>query len=316
MITLWSIFSIATFKNWKLWKLDVKNGFLYGELDNEVFMEHPKGYVLKQYPHHVYQLRKELYSLTQAPLAWYGKVAQYFIFHGFKVSKVVSYLSTKLELNVHLLVLLYVDDMIITGDNEAEISNVLKDELVVHFEMKNMGEVGYFLGLEVERSYQWYFISQKGYAKKLVRHFGIGESKEKATLMEPYLKLIKDNGKHLKDERKFGQLVGSLIYLTITRLELAYFVDVISQFMQNLRTFSFRWCQEYSTLCKGSIDHGPLYIKGDHFLLKGYPDADWECNADDHWSTSSYYFSIGSTTISWCSKKQSTVAFWALKPNI
>ena len=179
-------------------------------------MEQPRGYVSKQYPHHVCRMKKALYGLKQAPRAWYGKVAQYFIFCGFKVSKADSTLFSKLESNVNLLVLLYVDDMIITGANEAEIS-MLKNELVVCFEMKNMGEAGCFLGLEVERSNQGYFISQKRYAKELLQRFGMWESKEKATLMEPHLQLMKDVGKPLKDDRKFRQLVGSLIYLTISR---------------------------------------------------------------------------------------------------
>ncbi|KAK9120307.1 hypothetical protein Syun_017924 [Stephania yunnanensis] len=206
MVTLRSIFSLAAHKNWKLWQLDVKNAFLYGELDREVFMEQPQGYVSKQFPHHVCQLKKALYGLKQAPRAWYGKVAQYFIFCGFKLSEADSSLFIKRNSHMHLLVLLYVDDMIITGDNEVEIS-MLKNELSIRFEMKNMGEVGCFLGLEVEKSDQGYFISQKRYAKELLHRFGMGESKEKATPMEPHLKLMKDEGTLLRDATKFRQLV-------------------------------------------------------------------------------------------------------------
>ena len=131
---------------------------------------------------------------------------------------------------MHLLVLLYVDDMIITGDNEAEISK-LKSELSLRFEIKSLGQVGCFLGLEVENSDQGYFISQKGYAKKLLQRFGMGESKEKTTPMEPHLKLMKNEGKPLENARRFKQFVGSLIYLTITRPEIAHSIGVISQFM-------------------------------------------------------------------------------------
>ncbi|CAA0842723.1 Uncharacterized mitochondrial protein AtMg00810 [Striga hermonthica] len=85
-----------------------------------------------------------------------------------------------------LLVLLYVDDMIITGDDEAEISK-LKNELSTRFEMKNLGEAGCFLGLEIEKSDEGYFVSQRGYARELVQRFGMEESKVKATPMEPHL---------------------------------------------------------------------------------------------------------------------------------
>ncbi|XP_047257992.1 uncharacterized mitochondrial protein AtMg00810-like, partial [Capsicum annuum] len=111
--------------------------------------------------------------------------------------------------------------MIITGDNELEISNLRKD-LSVRFEMKNLGQIGCFLGLEVEKSDRGYFVSRKGYAESLLEHFIMGESKEKATPMEPNLKLKKDEGEALKDAIKFRQLVGSLIYLTITRPEISY----------------------------------------------------------------------------------------------
>ena len=123
-------------------------------------MEQLPGFVSKQFPNYVCHLKKALYGLKQAPRAWYGKVAQYLIFCGFRVSYSNSSLFIKLELNVHLLVLLYVDDMIITRDNELGISN-LRTDLIVHFEMKNLGEIGCFLSLEVEKSDQGYFVSQK-----------------------------------------------------------------------------------------------------------------------------------------------------------
>ncbi|XP_057990595.1 uncharacterized mitochondrial protein AtMg00810-like [Hevea brasiliensis] len=208
---------------------------------------------------------------------------------------------------MHLLVLLYVDDMIITGDNEVEIS-MLKNELSVRFEMKNLGEVGCFLSLEVEKSDQGYFISQKRYAEELLQHFGMGGSKEKATPMEPHLKLMKNEGQELKDAGKFRQLVGSLIYLTTTRPEIAYSVGVISQFMQNPRTSHLDAAKRILRYFKGTTNYDLLYKKESSFLLKGYTDPDWAGNANDRRSTSGYYFSVGSAAISWCSKKQPTVA--------
>ena len=96
-----------------------------------------------------------------------------------------------------------------------------------------MGHIGSFLGLEMEKSDQSYVMSQKGYAKSLLEHFGIGESKEKITLMDQNLKLKKDEGQSLEDAMKFQQLVGSLIYLTITRTEIRYSVGVVSQCMHS-----------------------------------------------------------------------------------
>ncbi|KAK3043577.1 hypothetical protein RJ639_002156 [Escallonia herrerae] len=212
-----------------------------------------------------------------------------------------------MESGKRVVVLLYVDDMIITGNNEDEISR-LKNDLSIRFEMKNLGEVGCFLGLEVERSEDGFFVSQKGYAKSLLERFSMGEAKEMATPMEPYLKLKKGEGQLLKDARKFRQLVGSLIYLTITRPDIAYPVGVISQFMQTPRTPHLDAAKRIMRYVKGSLGYGLMYKKGGNFLLSGFSDADWAGDENDRHSTTGYCFSMGSAAISWCSKKQPSVA--------
>ncbi|KAJ7971218.1 Retrovirus-related Pol polyprotein from transposon TNT 1-94 [Quillaja saponaria] len=225
-----TLISLASCKGWTLWQFDVKNAFLYRELDREVFMEQPEGFVSKKFPHHVCLLKKALYDLKQAPRAWYGKIAQYIAFCGYKVLSSNSSMFVKLKSEMQVIVFLYVDDMIIIGDNNDEISS-LRAELSIRFEMKNLGEIGCFLSLEVERSEEGYFISQKRYATSVVERFSMGEAKAMAIPIEPHLKLKKNEGRTLKDLKKFRQLVGSLIYLTITRLDIAHFVSVISQFM-------------------------------------------------------------------------------------
>ncbi|KAL4303890.1 hypothetical protein GQ457_10G000190 [Hibiscus cannabinus] len=198
MVTLRTIFSLVAMRGWKSWQLDVKNAFLYGELDREVFMEQPAGYVSDQYPYHVCHLKKALYGLKQAPRAWYGKVAQFLIFCGFKVSDADSSLFIKLESNICMLVLLYVDDMIITGNNDAEIS-MLKNELSVRFEMKNLGEV-----------------------------FNMRESKEKSTPMETHLKLKKDEGELLKDLDPKGLGTGDSLADSVAALGRTASMDFFS----------------------------------------------------------------------------------------
>lgn len=158
---------------------------------------------------------------------------------------------------MHLLILFYVDDVIITGENKSEIST-LRNDLYVRFEMKNLREIRCFLGLEVEKSDQGYFVSKKGYAESLLERFGMGESKAKATPMEPNLKSKKDEGKSLKDARKFRQLVGSLIYLTITRPEISYSISVVSQFMHNLITCHLDAAKRIMRFVKGSLSLGLL----------------------------------------------------------
>lgn len=293
-----------------MWQFDVKNAFLYGEFDREVFMEQPYGFVSKQFPNHICRLKKALYGLKQAPRAWYGKDAQYLIFCGFTVSDSDSSLFIKLKSKADLLILLYVDDMIIIGENESEISN-LRNELFVRFEMKILGQIGCFLGLEVEKLAQGYFVSEEGYAKNLLQRFSMGGSKEKTTPMEPNLKLKKDGDKSLKDAIKFRQLVGSLIYLTITRPEISYSVGVISLFMHNPTTSHLDAAKRILRYVKGSLSHGLWYKRCANFLLSGFPNANWAGDTNDPRSTSGYCFSTGAAVVSWCSKKQDIVALFS-----
>ncbi|XP_028765324.1 uncharacterized protein LOC114723298 [Neltuma alba] len=218
-----------------------------------------------------------------------------------------SSLFVKLRSNVQLLVLLYVDDMIITGNDETEISS-LRNDLALRFDMKNLGEVSCFLGLEVEKTEQGYFMTQQAYARSLLDRFGMREAKTKATPMEPNLKLKKEEGKMLKNPKKYRQLVGSLIYLTITRPEISYSVGVISQFMQEPRVPHLEAAKRILRYIKGSLEYGLLYKKNTKFVLEGFTDADWAGDTNDRHSTSGYCFNVGSAAVSWCSKKQDIVA--------
>lgn len=150
MVTVRTIVSLAAYKGWNLWQLDVKNAFLYGELDCDIFMEQPQGFVYKEFPNYACRLKKALYGLKQAPRAWYGKIAQYLTFCVFKTSSSDPSLFIKTHSAKYTMILLYVDDMIITGDDNAEITR-LRGDLSVRFEMKNLGEAQCFLGLKVKK---------------------------------------------------------------------------------------------------------------------------------------------------------------------
>ncbi|XP_048226863.1 uncharacterized mitochondrial protein AtMg00810-like [Ricinus communis] len=204
------------------------------------------------------------------------------------------------------MLILYVDDMIITGDDNAEITCV-RDALSLRFEMKRLGEVSCFLGLEVKRS-DGYFLSQRGYATSLLNCFRMRESKAMTTPMKPCLKLTKDEGKLLEDATLLRQLVSSLFYLTITRPDISYSVGVISQFMDKPRESHLIAAKRILRYVKSTLNFGLLYKQHASFLLTGFVDADWAGDVNDRRSTTGYCFNTGSTAVSWCSKKQTTVA--------
>ncbi|XP_071739023.1 secreted RxLR effector protein 161-like [Rutidosis leptorrhynchoides] len=126
--------------------------------------------------------------------------------------------------------------------------------------------------------------------------------------MEPNLKMKKDQRKELKDVKLFRQMIGSLIYLTITMPEIAYSVGIVSQFMQCPTNVHLDVAKRIIRYVKGSIGHGLWYKKCVNVLLKGFVDADWMGDVNDRHSTSGYCFNMGSAVISWCSKKQDVVA--------
>ena len=122
MVTLCTIISLVAYNRWNLWQLAVKNAFLYGELDHAIFMEQPQGFVSLEFPNHVCRLKKALYGLKQAPRVWDGQIAQYLSFCEFHSSSSDPSLFVKVTSSMYTILFLYVDDMIITDDNDVEIS--------------------------------------------------------------------------------------------------------------------------------------------------------------------------------------------------
>ncbi|KAM1391671.1 hypothetical protein ACFX2I_019364 [Malus domestica] len=131
--------------------MDVKNAFLHGELDREIYMMQPMGFKSEAHPEYVCKLRKALYGLKQAPRAWYSKIAKFFTQSGYSVTPADSSLFVKANEGKLAIVLVYVDDLIITGEDEAEILRT-KENLSVCFQMKELGQLKHFLGLEVDRT--------------------------------------------------------------------------------------------------------------------------------------------------------------------
>lgn len=232
LTTVRVLLALAANKDWDLWQMDVKNAFLHGDLDREIYMNQPMGFQSQGHPEYVCKLRKALYGLKQAPRAWYGKIAEFLTQSGYSVTPADSSLFVKANGGKLAIVLVYVDDLIITGDDVEEIFRT-KENLSVRFEMKELGQLKHLLGLEVDRTNEGIFLCQQKYAKDLLKKFGMLECKPISTPMEPNAKMCEHEGKDLKDATMYRQLVGSLLYLTLTRPDISYAVGVMSRYMQN-----------------------------------------------------------------------------------
>ena len=273
----------------------MKNAFLYGELDRDIYMEQPLGFVSKEFPKHVCRLKKALYGLKQAPRAWHGKIAEYFKLCGFYPSNSYSSLFVKMKALLSIMILLYVDDMIVTGDDTDEIMR-LQEDLSVRFEMKSLGEARCFLGLELKHS-DGFFLSQQGYAVKILKRFDMERSNSTTTPMDPGFKLQKNEGELLHDITEYCRMVGSLLYLTVTRPDITFSVGIISQFMERLCVGHMAAAIRILRYVKGTLNHGLLYQQKGIYSLQGYVETDWAGNVNDRRSMAGYCFNLGSAVI-------------------
>ncbi|GAA0156760.1 hypothetical protein LIER_38340 [Lithospermum erythrorhizon] len=158
------IIGLAAQKGWKLFQLDVKFAFLQGELDEEVFVAQPQGYIVKGKEDQVYKPHKALYGLKQTPRAWYNRIENHFVKENFKKYSSEQTLFTKRNKEGKIIIVsVYVDDLIYTSDDEKLIAE-FKMSMLKEFDMTDIGNMSYFLGSEVKQSEKGVFISQRQYA--------------------------------------------------------------------------------------------------------------------------------------------------------
>lgn len=262
MATVRSIIALAAQKGWALHQMDVKNSFLNGELQEEVYMEQPEGYVHPEYPTFVCRLKKALYGLKQAPRAWSDKISRYLVSIGFVVGNADSSLYVKKTQDGIVMIVIYVDDLIITGDCGKGIDEV-KASLCKEFDMKDLGDLRFFLGIEVIRTSKGIWLVQRQYAAlDMLAKYGMTACKPMLTPLEQNMKLRADLGDELEDITMYRKMVGSLIYITIMRPDLSYAVGLVSQFMQSYRKPHLDAVRRIMRYVKTTVHYGLFYEAG------------------------------------------------------
>ena len=174
--------------------------------------------------------------------------------------------------------------------------------------MKDLGSLNYFLGLEVSRRSDGDLLSQAKYASDLLARSGIIDSNTSSTPLDPNTHLTPFDSVPLEDVSLYRQLVGSLIYLTVTRSDIAYAIPIVSQFMAAPRTIHFTVDLRILCYVKKTLGHGLQFSSQSSPVLSGYSDADWAGDPTDRRSTTGYCFYLNDSLISWRSKKQSVVS--------
>ncbi|WJX63250.1 hypothetical protein P8452_48162 [Trifolium repens] len=290
--------------SWHLHQLDVNNAFLHGDLQEDVYMSIPQG-VHHFNPNQVCKLLKSLYGLKQASTKWYEKLTGVLLAQGYHQSVSDHSLFTLKHDNMFTALLVYVDDIILAGNSLDEFQRI-KQLLDTQFKIKDLGQLKYFLGIEVAHSKVGITICQRKYCLDLLHDTCLLGAKPAKTPLDNSVKLHQDTTQPYKDIAGYRRLVGKLLYLTTTRPDIAFVTQQLSQFLSSPTQTHYDTACRVVRYLKGSPGRGLLFRRDAQLQLLGFTDADWAGCLDTRRSTSGYCFFLGSSLISWRAKKQHT----------
>jgi hypothetical protein len=301
-----TIISLVASMGWNLHQMDVKTTFLKGAIEEEVYIEQPQGFEVHSRDNHVCRLKKFLYGLKQAPRAWYARMDSYLTRLGFSKSHADPNLYYKVVNNAPVILLLYVDDIFITGEESLIIQ--CKKDLASEFDMKDLGLMHYYLGLEVWQKRGEVFLGQGKYEIKILQKFGMMDCKSMNTPMNVDIRKVKVPDSDPVDPSLYHKLIGSLMYLVNTRPDICFVVNTLSQFQVEPRQEHWIAAKHVLRYIRGTINYGLRYTTYNDIQLHGFTDSDWAGITEDRKSTSGMCFSLGSAMISWSNRKQKSVA--------
>ncbi|KAL3835280.1 hypothetical protein ACJIZ3_003671 [Penstemon smallii] len=310
------VLGLAASLNLEVEQMDVKTAFLHGDLEEEIYMEQPEGFMVKGKENCVCKLKKSLYGLKQAPRQWYKKFDYVMEKQGYK--KTTSdhcVFVQKFSDDDFVILLLYVDDMIIVGSNVSRI-NRLKLALSKAFSMKDLGPAKQILGVRItrDRKAKKLWLSQERYIEKVLQRFNMGNAKVVSTPLALHFKLSMKQSPSTDEEKAYMQkipyasAVGSLMYAMVcTRPDIAHAVGIVSRFLSNPgkeHWEAVKWIMRY---LRGSSDLR-LCFGSEKPTLIGYTDSDMAGDIDSRKSTSGYLVSFAGGAVSWQSRLQKCVA--------
>ena len=303
-----SLLAFAVQNNMLIHQMDVVTAFLNGELDEEIYMQQPTGYVIPGKEHLVCKLKKSLYGLKQSPRCWNKAFRDYMEVIGFSQSAADPCVFIRIK-DTMTIVAVYVDDLILIAVTPEEMQKV-KQTLADRFKMKDMGRLHYCLGVSIIQDEGCIWLHQKQYVLNMLKRFGLTEAKTVSTPADLSVKLVKDDGISKEvDPVKYQSMVGSLLYAAMaTRPDIAQAVGAVSKFNSKPSEAHLTAVKRILQYLKGTVDLAMKYHKSEDGSLIGYSDADWGGDSDDRHSTTGNLFLMAGGAISWLSKKQAVVA--------
>ena len=297
--------------------MDVKTAFLHGDLDRDIYMTQPQGFVEQNKPNHVCLLKKALYGLKQAPRQWNIKFDKCMRDIGFTRSNFDPCLYMKDVKSVPMFLLLYVDDMLLVSPSMKSILEVQKF-LNRNFDMKNLGDAKCILGMHIvrDRANSTLLLNQTEYVKKILTRFKMANAKAVSSPLASHFLLTKDQCPKTDSELKnmesvpYAQAIGSVMYLMIsTRPDLAYPISCLSRFMANPgkpHWEALKWLLRYLIQ---SMHYSLCFAKWENdIFVTGYVDSNYANDKDSRKSTTSYVFTVCGSCVSWKSQLPPVVA--------
>ncbi|GKC88093.1 retrovirus-related pol polyprotein from transposon TNT 1-94 [Tanacetum coccineum] len=297
----------AASKNMTVYQMDVKTAFLNGELKEEVYVSQPEGFVDPDRPHHVYRLKKALYGLKQAPRAWYDTLSKFLLAQGFSKGVVDPTLFIRKTGKHTLHVQIYVDDIIFASTDPKDCDR-FSNEMSSKFQMSMMGQISFFLGLQISQNPRGIFINQSKYANEILKKFDLHKSDPVDTPMVERTKLDEDLSGIPVDQTQYRSMIGSLMYLTASRPDLVFAVCMCARYQSKPTKKHLEAVKRVFRYLQGSINMGLWYPKDTAMALTAYADADHAGCQDTRRSTSGSAQFLGDKLVSWSSKKQTSTS--------
>jgi transposase InsO family protein len=307
--TVRMMIALAALKDWHISGLDVKTAFLYGDLDEELYMEQPEGFKVPGHKNKnkVMRLKKAIYGLKQAALAWWKALDASMARIG--CTRLVSDSGIFVNKGKTIVIIVYVDDVLFLGANKKDISS-LKERFMQIWECRDLGDTQEFLRMRIVKSKGRILIDQVDYLHKVLQRFKLVNAKTVPTpLPEGYQPLPNKDPPNPELRSQFQQVIGSLLYIMIgTRPDIAYAVTKLSQFAANPNKDHLDRAMYICRYLLGTSDYALVYNgKSDGGLL-AYADSDWASDPITRKSTTGYLVKLANGVFCWNSRAQKSIA--------
>lgn len=298
--------AIASLYNLIIHQMDVKTAFLYGDLEEEIYMDQPEGFVVEGLDDKVCRLKKSLYGLKQAPKQWHEKFDTALTSNGYVINEADKCIYSKFVGDSGVIICLYVDDMLIMGTS-LDVINKTKQFLKKHFEMKDLGVADVILGIKIVTHSEGITLTQSHYVEKVLKKFNQYNCIPAKTPYDASHHLRKHSGPSVS-ALEYARVIGSLMYLmNCTRPDIAYAVGRLSRYTSNPNSEHWDALIRVLRYLRYTLDWGIHYTKYPA-VLEGYCDANWISDTNETKSTSGYVFTLAGGAVSWKSTKQTCIA--------